>query len=623
MKTVPFLLLLLFAQVPLLAQEMDKSELKEYFYDAEFFFAEEEYADALSDYAELYNNGYKDNSNINYKIGICYLNLPGQKDKAIDFLLEAVKNASAKYKEGNLKQNLAPLDAYLYLGNSYRVNNMLDKAIETYNKYKEIANSEKEINYADQQIAACNIAIMYMNNPLQVRITNLGDSINGTSSNFKGVISGNGKTLVYMNELPFYDAVYYSKYLNGRWTSPVNITPQIQSDGDQYVTSISYDGVILYLTKEDAFNSDIYTSDLANGTWSKSVPLIGQDINTKYWESHASISKDGKTLYFTSNRKDGLGDMDIYKSQLLSNGQWGKAINLGSPVNTALNEDTPFICENDSLLYFSSQGHKTMGGYDIFVAQLNQSGQWSEPKNLQYPLNSTDDDLFYYPWHNDRVGYVSMIRPEGYGKEDIYAVQPYQDKPLPMLLSELIPEEATAVSAELSQAKPPDTGMPSVAAEPVETIEPAELKIAPVSAPPRNIALTPVYFAFDSYQLTDADILQLDKVLQLLKEYQNIRVKLTGHSDAKGPADYNQKLSEKRASSVMDYLVNNNIESGRIDAQGMGEQKFAAINSNPDGADNPEGRKLNRRVEFEFIGLDNTLINITYPPIPENLRYRE
>jgi outer membrane protein OmpA-like peptidoglycan-associated protein len=620
MKTVPFLLLLLFAQVPLLAQEMDKSELKEYFYDAEYFFAEEEYADALSDYAELYNNGYKDNSNINYKIGICYLNLPGQKDKAIDFLLKAVRNASAKYKEGNLKQVLAPLDAYLYLGNAYRVNNMLDSAIATYNKYKEVANSTKEINYADQQIAACNVAIIYMDNPLQVRITNLGDSINGTSSNFKGVISGDGKTLVYMNELPFYDAVYYSKYINGRWTSPINITPQIQSDGDQYVTCVSYDGAKLYLTKEDAFNSDIYTSDFVNGAWSKSVPLMGQDINTKYWESHASISKDGKTLYFTSNRKDGLGDMDIYKSQLLVSGQWGNPVNLGSLVNTALNEDTPFICENDSLLYFSSQGHKTMGGYDIFKAQLNKSGQWTEPQNLKYPLNSTDDDLFYYPWRNDRVGYISMIRPEGYGKEDIYAVQPYQDKPLPILLSEMIPEEAVPVSADLSQPKPTETFIPSETVEPAESVEP---KMAPVVAPPRNVALTPVYFAFDSYQLSDADKLQLDKVLQLLKEYQNIRIKLAGHSDAKGPVDYNQKLSENRANSVKDYLVSKHIESGRIDAQGMGEQKFAAINSNPDGTDNPEGRKLNRRVEFEFIGLDNTLINITYPAIPENLRFRK
>ncbi|MBN1788937.1 MAG: OmpA family protein [Bacteroidales bacterium] len=631
MKTAVFLALILFAQLPLQAQEKDQAELKEYFLDAEFFFAQEEYADALYDYLELYNNGFKDNANINYRMGICYLNIPGQKEKAIDYLLEAVKNIGSKYKESSLKQKTAPVDAYLFLGNAYRVNNNLDKAIESYNKYKELANSVNEIKYADQQILACNTALRFMSNPLRVRITNLGDSVNGNSSNYKAVVSGDGKSLFYMNELPFYDAIYFSGYTPEGWSSSVNITPQIQSDGDQYVTSVSYDGSQLFLTKEDAFNSDIYVSRRTDNKWSKSIPVAGEGINTKYWESHASISRDGKSLYFTSNRKDGMGDMDIYKTQLQANGQWGLPVNLGSNINTALNEDTPFITENDSTLYFSSQGHDNMGGYDIFKSKLETSGQWSKPENIGYPINTTDDDLFFNPWNNGRIGYISMIREGGYGKEDIYAIQPEADDPLPMVLADFFAKQAKPEPPVIAEVKPAEPAVTPVVPEPAQPAQPAQptqptQPLPPPPPPPvtpKEIVLDPVYFAFDNFQLSVAGKNQLDKVARLMQEYPVVRVKLVGHADAKGPAEYNLKLSEKRALTVLEYLTNKGIDKSRLEILGLGEKNFAAINSNPDGSDNPEGRGLNRRVEYEIIGTDNNLIIIRMPAIPEHLQFRE
>jgi outer membrane protein OmpA-like peptidoglycan-associated protein len=631
MRTAVFFAFILLLQIPLVAQEKDQAELKEYFLDAEYFFAEEEYPDALYDYLEVYNNGYKDNANINYRIGVCYLNIPGQKDKSINYLLEAAKGISAKFKESSFNQKTAPPDVYLYLGNAYRVNNMLDQAIIYYNKFKDVAGSSEEIKYADQQIAACNTALRYMSTPRKMRITNLGDSVNGNSANFKAVISGDGKTLLYMNELPFYDAVYFSRYTPAGWSSPINITPQLQSDGDQYVSSVSYDGTQLYLTREDAFNSDIYTSKFENNKWSKSVPIEGQDINTKYWESHASISHNGKTLYFTSNRKDGIGNMDIYKSVLQSSGQWGAPVNLGLGINTALNEDTPFITDNDSLLYFSSQGHENMGGYDIFVSRLSPSGQWSKPENVLYPVNTTDDDLFFYPWNNARVGYLSMIREGGFGKEDIYALQPEEDKPLPDLLAAFFSEKAVpsvpapaegkpeVTEALVSVAKPSPEVQPAAEEHPTPVVQPAgEVKTMPA---PQEIELAPVYFSFDNFQLTDDGRKQLDKVYQLLADYTSVRVKLVGHADAKGPAEYNIKLSEKRAAAVMQYLTDKKIARDRLEVIGLGEKNFAAINSNPDGSDNPEGRRLNRRVEYEIISGDNLII-IKMPPIPANLKFR-
>jgi len=636
MKTA-LLVFIFFLQIAVSAQDNKPIDIKEYFLDAEYFFAEEEYLDAVYDYLEVYNNGYQANANINYRIGICYLNIQGQKDKSIAYLLEAVKSVSAKYHDNSLKQISAPVDAYLYLGNAYRVNNMLSKAIEAYNKFKEITGSVEESKFADQQIAACNTAIRFMDNPARVSFTNLGDSVNSASSDYKAVISGDGKTMAYMTELPFYEAVYISKYNGSGWTAPVNVTPQIQSDGDQFVSSLSYDGTQLYLTREDAFNSDIYVSNSRNGAWSKSEPIAGQDINTKYWESHASISRDGKTLIFTSNRKDGLGEMDIYKSQLLENSLWSQPINIGGAINTSLNEDTPFITEDDSLLYFSSQGHENMGGYDIFRSKMDAAGQYSKPVNIGYPVNTTDDDLFYYPWHNARIGYISVIKTGGFGKEDVYAVLPADDLPLPELLSELLSaEEPTEVPAQI-ETKPVTVPaavvekpvaiapVPEQVPEPVLTEKPVEKQIVEEvqQQPPATFELVPVYFSFDNFVLDEAGIVQLQKVISLMLDYPEIKLKLLGHADAKGSAEYNLKLSEKRALAVKKYLIEQGIDPLRLTSVGLGEKKFVAVNSNPDGTDNPDGRKLNRRVEYEMVHSGVREIIITAPPVPEPLRFKE
>jgi len=629
------LLLLIFtlSVFPEIYGQLKKSELKEYFLDAEFFFAQEEYVDALYDYMELYNNGFRDNANINYRIGICYLNIPGQKDKAISYLTTAVNNVSTKYKSGSIKETRAPIDAWLYLGNAYRINNQLSKAIETYQKYKTLTKSADEIRYTDLQLAACKVAIEYMRNPVAVRKTNLGSPVNTPSSNYKAVISGDGKTLVYMTELPFYDAVYFSKFENGAWTEPVNITSQLQSDGNQYVSCLSYDGTTLYLTREDNFNSDILVSRYENNVWTKSIP-IGGNINTKFWESHASISKDGKTLYFASNRKGGPGAMDIFKTVLTSSGQWSEPVPLDKVINTPLNEDTPFITENDSLLYFSSQGHSSMGGYDFFVSMLSPSGTWSEPKNLGYPVNSTDDDLFYYPWKNGLIGYLSSFEESSLGKEDIYAIQPYSDKPYYELLVDLLtekPVEIAEATKKASDIQPSQTmqATDSVITKPFTapdtTLSPTEKPSTgkPAEKSVQEILLSPVYFEFDNHQLSEEGKKELESFARLLKAMPDVKAKLYGYADAVGPAQYNLTLSEKRAISAMKYLISLGIDTKRLSAIGLGETNFAAINTNADGTDNPEGRKLNRRVEFEIFGIDNEQVIIKRPIIPEHLKYKK
>jgi len=633
MKTASLLVLLCTLQAIAFSQAKDQAELKEYFTDAEYFLAQEEYADALYDYLEIYNSGFSANANINYRMGICYLNIPGQKDKAIPYLLEATKTVSLKYKESTLKQKSAPVDAYLYLGNAYRVSNQLGKAIESYEKFKTLTRSSEEMAYADQQILAAKTALGFMNSPDRLRFTNLGDSINGVSSNYKAVISGNGLVLIYMNELPFYDAIYYSTFANGAWTSPVNITPQIQSDGDQFVSSVSFDGKYLLLTREDAFNSDIYFSRFENGQWTRSQPLPGQDINTKFWESHACLSRDMKTLYFSSNRKGSLGGTDIYRSVLQPDGVWGESVNMGSDINTVLNEDTPFLSDEGNELYFSSQGHTNMGGYDVFKSTMGSDGKWSKPQNLGYPVSTTDDDLFVYPWRNGRVIYLSAIRPEGFGKEDIYAVQPEEDRLLGELLSELlapppppppVPEPEPAPVAETAAIEKPAVGE-AVTEPPVDSPagEKPSVALPDVGSEPAAVDLTPVYFAFNDFKLNEDGRRALAQIHILMQQYPSLTLRLIGHADAKGPADYNLTLSERRARTALDVLVAMGTDPGRLSAKGLGEKNFAAINSNSDGTDNPQGRQLNRRVEYELLTGDRAIVIVRLPAIPENLRYKQ
>ena len=625
---VTFIILLILCSFKLIiAQKLDE-DLRLYFSDAEFFLAEEEYVDALYDYLELYDNGFEDNANINYRIGICYLYIPGQKDKAIPYLEKAIKNTKLNNRESVFREKKAPLDAYLYLGNAYRVNNNLDKAIESYNKYKELLPSldKANIEYIDKQIDACNVALKYMENPIDIQKTNLGDLINNNASNYKAVISGDGNTLIYMNELPFYDAVYFSRFEDGKWTEPVNITSQIQSDGDQFVSSISYDGTQLYLTKEDNFNSDIYTSSYVNEQWTKSSP-IAKPVNSKYWESHASISKDGKALYFTSNRRGGLGEMDIYKSVLDEEGEWDNPKNLGSIVNTALNEDTPFITEDGKSLFFSSQGHSSMGGYDIYISSIDEEGNLTEPVNLGYPINTTDDNLFFYPWNNGQVAYLALLEPDGYGKEDIYKIitaaeEELAEKFITDEIDEIEEKDLTLEKVAIEEEKIEEVveeilekEEERIEEEVIEEEKPAEVKVM-------EFELSPVYFRFDRYDLTEKAQVKLDKIASLLKDYNTIKAELNGHTDAIGPSDYNQRLSEKRASSALNYLVNKGINIERLKIICFGETQFVAINTNPDGSDNPEGRKYNRRVEFVLFGINQEQIRIKKTEIPENLQIK-
>lgn len=411
------------------AQEMDREEIRMNFMEGESWLLFEEYADALPYYLELLES-FPGNDNYNYRVGVCYLNIPGEKINAIPYLQKAVQNIDPGYHEGSLNEDQAPPDAWFYLGHALRVNNRLDEAIEAYETFKKILDPKvynEEV--VDKQIEACKYAKRLQGEPVFTDYVNLGDPINSRFSDFNPVISRDESTMVFTRSLAFYDALMYSKKVNGQWSEPLNMTEMLGVDVDEkcYSTSLSRDGKVLYLYKNDEYDGNLYVTRLRDGIWSP-VEKLNDNINTKFWESYACVSRDGKTLFFTSNRKGTIGYLDIYKSERDSTGDWGPAVNLGPKINTPYNEDSPYISDDGKTLFFSSYGHLSMGGYDIFYSTLLENGEWSTPKNIGYPINTTDDDNFFVPAQNGIFGYFARFSEEGLGQQDIFRCEIYSEK---------------------------------------------------------------------------------------------------------------------------------------------------------------------------------------------------
>jgi hypothetical protein len=419
-KRVVCLLITIFFTIPLLSQ--DNKNLQDMFLEAEFFLMNEDYADALPYYLQLYEK-LPDNANLAHCIGICYLNIPGKKNLSVDYLETASRNMSAKHKEGTINQVAASYDALFDLAVAYRINYKFDNAKEAFTRYKGtlLPDDRENLDFINHEIKVCEMAKDLISKPVTYTEENMGELFNDDKSNFNPLISADGKTFAYMVSLKFYDAVMFSRLINGKWSAPINITPELQSDGDFYISCLSANGRLLFLSKDDNYNSDIFSSSFDGKSWTKTVKL-NKNINTKYWESHGFISEDNNLLVFASDRPGGFGGLDLYISHKV-NGDWGPAVNLGPEINTQFNEDRPFLINNGKTLFFSSQGHENIGGYDIFSSDLQSNGLWSNPKNLGYPINTPDDNYFFMPVDNGRSGYYSVYKEiGGFGKEDIYKI---------------------------------------------------------------------------------------------------------------------------------------------------------------------------------------------------------
>ena len=404
---------------PIAVSAQSSGEMKKIFAKAESYYLFEEYELANQLYLLLDTTG---NLNIKYKIGNCYLNIPGEKEKSIPYLEDAVKTATYDSKTESFKEKRAPLDAYFSLSRAYLINNQLEKALSTLQSFNKLARETtpkggmKNLDYIEQQIQACKNAIQYKANPTAFSKKTLGSDFSLGSINDNPAVSFDGNTIAYTERRGMVNAIFYSKKERGKWQTPIEITAQLNAGEDCSTCSLNSDGTELFLYKIDNYDGAIYSSNYINGAWTP-IKKLNKNINTKFYESHASISSDGKKLYFTSNRDGGQGNLDIYVSEKDATGDWGPAVNLGAAINTPFNEDTPFITQNDSVLYFSSEGHSSMGGFDNFKSQ-KIGAAWKTPTNIGFSVNTTDDDKFFQPVNNGKNAYYSMTTD--YKKKDIF-----------------------------------------------------------------------------------------------------------------------------------------------------------------------------------------------------------
>jgi hypothetical protein len=283
------------------------------------------------------------------------------------------------------------------------------------------------------------------------------------------VVSADGKTLAFTTPGRQGYEIWVSTRTDSVWKQAKNITPSLGNEKYLKTCGISGDGTTLLMVLEDIENSEIYISRLNKGRWSK-AELMPKPISSKFNETHASFSADGKTIFFTSNRKGGQGDLDIYRSDLAGE-KWGEARNMGSVVNTPYNEETPFVTDDGKALYFSSEGHKGMGGFDIFRYDLQQAD--AVALNLGYPVNTTDNNLFFKPAGDGSSAYISRWDKESLGGRDIYFVLTEIPEPEPEPVPEVPVLMADVTTATPEEKDPPRVGIdstPAMAPMPVREV---------------------------------------------------------------------------------------------------------------------------------------------------------
>ncbi|MBE0655438.1 MAG: PD40 domain-containing protein, partial [Bacteroidales bacterium] len=386
------IILLALIVLPELLFSQDPKAFKNDFYEAEYFFLNEHYDESAFLYQQLLKTDTS-NYNLHFLLGASYLSVQTKKIRAIPHLEKAVANMSPGYREGNWKERNAPRQALFALAKAYHVANRFDEAIDLYKKYYNVMGTSDaaESEYVQQQIASAELARKLARDTLAMNYSTLEDSF--FKDCYRAVLAERDSIMVFMTDKPFYSPVLMSKRKNGRWSDPEILNDKLKIDGNYNLCSISYDGTELYIAMEKDFNWDIYISYFENGRWTP-VQALNKDINSEFNETHASITPDKKRLFFTSDRPGGMGAMDIYYSDRDPDADWQKPVNIGKPINSIFSEETPFSAADGDILYFSSKGHETMGGFDIYFSNRLPDNGWSSPVNIGYPLNTADDDLF-------------------------------------------------------------------------------------------------------------------------------------------------------------------------------------------------------------------------------------
>ncbi|MCU4164237.1 hypothetical protein [Carboxylicivirga caseinilyticus] len=369
---------------------------------------------------------------LNLQMGLCLLNIDYKTDDAIPFL----EKAKESYPLDKNKKERA-IEARYYLAQAYHLNHRFDEALAELIALKDnipakqkalLKEIERETTYNEN-------AIKLKSNPVDFRISNLGQAINSENDEHSPVISADESILIFTSNRQgtgslttsdgqYYEDIHKAIWREGRWLPAMNIGQTINTAGNDATCSLSADGQTMIVYRNDGISGDLLYSNLTDKGWTEPVKFP-KPINTDYNETHGSFSYDGNTLVFASDRPGGFGGKDLYMVTKLPDGTWGKIMNLGPTINTIEDEESPFLSHDEKTLYFASMGHMSMGGFDIFSTQkLDDNEQkWSEPQNIGYPINTPGDDLFYSPTLDGQRVYYASERPGGYGRSDIWLIE--------------------------------------------------------------------------------------------------------------------------------------------------------------------------------------------------------
>ena len=401
---------------------------------------------------------------------------------------------------------------------------------------------------------------MAVSHPVNFKPETIGNQVNTTADEYVNMLQFDGSQLLLTRKTLAADG-FQKEYLlasnwdGTNWNEPQSLSFSHFPDNiDLAAAFISADGKKLYMTGcgwgRDS-GCDLYVSEWNGLQWSE-PRTIGDGINTSSWESQPCVSADGKELFFVSRRN---GNADIYRSQRNADGTWGEPQNLGAPINTKGAEMAPFLHPDGRTLYFSSDKHIGMGGFDLFMSRRGEDGRWQEPVNLGFPINTGGDEINFFVAADGKTAFISSVREGGQGGFDIYTFE--------------LPEEIRPDSANY-----------------LSTVDVVEL------APGDALVLQNIQFEFNSSALTAESQTGIQMLTDFLRRNPDLKVELAGHTDNVGNAQYNQKLSAERAESVRKALIDNGIDANRLTAKGYGSTKPLAPN------DSDEHRALNRRTEM-------------------------
>ncbi|PJJ79524.1 OmpA family protein [Mucilaginibacter auburnensis] len=493
---------------------------------------------------------------------------------------------------------------------------------------------------AEKLIKDCRFSINALSRPVAFNPINVGKAINTPADEYSPVITADEKTIIFTRQINANEDFYQSNKIDTNWQKASYLSERINTPNfNEGSESISPDGKYLFFTgcnRPDGMGRcDIYVVLKKGNDWDKPFNL-GAPINTSGWESQPSISSDGRTLYFVSNRAGGYGGYDIWKSTLTNKG-WGTPENLGPTVNTPYNEQSPFIHPDDSTLYFCSDGWPGMGGQDLFVSRLDNNGKWQEPENLGYPINSNGNETGLSLTARGDFAFFSSNKLNGAGGFDIYSFKmPPNFKPKPVTYVKGIvfdaknkkPLESQVEIIALRDSKPVYQNYSSETdgdflatltsdknyglnisrkgylfySENFSLVGYKSDKPFNIQVPLQpieigsKVILKNIFFDTNKYDLKPESRGELQEMVNFLAYNPTVKVEISGHTDNVGNDALNQTLSENRAKSVYQFLISSKVDASRLEYKGYGKTQPVATN------ESEEGRSQNRRTEFKIIG---------------------